>query len=49
MSKYNNVKGGEGLVKPYVIIKGGIQPILTLPYRGGEGGSKIQKNALRNL
>ena len=29
--------------------QGGILPILTLPYRGGGGGSKIQKIALRNL
>ena len=29
--------------------QGGVQPILTVPYRGGEGGSKIGKNALRNL
>ena len=29
--------------------QGGLQPILTVPYRGGEGGSKIRKIALRNL
>ena len=29
--------------------EGGVQPILTVPYRGGEGGSKIRKIALRNL
>jgi len=30
--------------------KGGrVQSIITVPYRGGEGGSNIQKIALRNL
>ena len=34
---------------PITAVQGGVQLILTVPYRGGEGGSKIQKIALRNL
>ena len=41
ISKYNKVKGG-GSMKPYVINKW-VQLILTVPYRGGEVGSKSEK------
>ena len=46
MSECNDGKGGVS--KTLRNNKGG-STNLTVPYRGGEGGSKIQKIALRNF
>ena len=43
MSKYNNVKGGEGSVKPYVIIKGGFSRSLRSLTEEGRGVRKSEK------
>ena len=48
MSECNNGKGA-GVSETLRNYQGGVWPILTLHYRGGEGGSKIRKTALRNL
>ena len=37
------VRKGGGSVKPYIIIKGGGQPILMVPYRRGRGVQKSEK------
>ena len=49
MSEYDNHRWGGGVGETLCNYQGGFQPILTVPYKGGEGGSKIQKIALRNL
>ena len=43
MSECNNGKGGEGSVKPYVIIKGGSASPYGPLQKGGEGGLKSEK------
>ena len=48
MSGYNFNEGGGGRSKPYVIIKGGFSQSLR-SLTEVEGGSKMEKNALRNL
>ena len=49
MLEVNNCRGGGGVSESLRNYQGGVQPNLTVPYRGGEGGQKSAKNALRNL